>query len=173
MQRSDETESTAPSTSVSASDFGLDGFGTDSGEDDAAAARRTDSGGSESRLGRVFSPKSFVAVLGLSLAGLFVGGAIPIIGFVGRFLGLFAVGFAVGLLASRRRYLEVGLAGALASGLAFVLSTLTSVVAPFAVDFLAEYGVAVAGIGAGAGLLASLAGHYFGRDLRNGLTQDI
>lgn len=168
MQRSDETESTA-SASVSASDFGLDGFGSESGEDDVSAARTTGSG---SRLGRAFSPKSFALVLCLSLAGLLVGGAIPVVGFVGRFLGLFAVGFGVGLVASRRRYLEVGLAGALASGLAFVLSTLTAFV-PFAVNFLAEYGVAVAGMGAGAGLLASLAGHYFGRDLRDGLTKDI
>ncbi|MFC6824504.1 hypothetical protein [Halopelagius fulvigenes] len=171
MQRSDETESATPSTSVSASDFGLDGFGTDSGEGDAAA-RRSESSGSGRRLGRVFSPKSFAVVLVCSLAGLLVGGAVPFVGFVTRFLGLFAVGFAVGLLASRRRYLEVGLAGALASGLTFVLSTLTTFV-PFAVDFLAQYGVAVAGIGAGAGLLASLAGHYFGRDLRDGLTRDI
>lgn len=170
MQRSDETESTA----VSASDFALDDFGADAEND---AARRSETGGrgsdSGSRFRRVFSPKSFVAVLALSLAGLLVGGAIPLVGFVGRFLGLFAVGFGVGLAASRRRYLEVGLAGALASGLAFVLSTLTAVFAPFAVDFLAEYGVAVAGMGAGAGLLASLAGHYFGRDLRDGLTKEV
>lgn len=169
MQRSDETESTTTASSVSASDFGLDGFGSESGEDDASAGRPT--GGS--RLGRAFSPKSFAVVLCLSLAGLLVGGAIPLVGFVGRFLGLFAVGFAVGLTASRRRYLEVGLAGALASGLAFVLSTLTAAFAPFAVDFLAKHGVAVAGMGAGAGLLASLAGHYFGRDLRDGLTRDV
>lgn len=170
MQRSDETESASASTSVSASDFGLDGFGTDSGDDGVSASGSTGGG---SRFGRAFSPKSFAVVLCLSVAGLFVGGAIPVVGFVGRFLGLFVVGFAVGLVASRRRYLEVGLAGALASGLAFVLSTLTAAFAPFAVDFLAEYGVALAGMGAGAGLLASLAGHYFGRDLRAGLTRDI
>jgi hypothetical protein len=163
MQRSDEK-----STSASESEFSLSDL--DVGEDSAAATAQSSTG---KRRGPRFSPKSFAVVLLLSLAGLFLGGAIPFVGFVGQFLGLFAVTFAIGLVASRRRYLEVGLAGALASGLLFVFGTLTSVFAPFAVDFLAEYGVAVAGVGAGAGLLAALAGHYFGRDLRDGVTREL
>ena len=120
-----------------------------------------------------FSIRSFLVVLALSVVGVVAGGSIPLVGSVGQFLGLFVVAFAVGAAGSRRRYLEVGLAGAIAAGLAFVLGTLTSVFAPVAVRILADYGVAIAGVGVGAGLLASLAGHYFGRDLRDGLTRDV
>jgi len=120
-----------------------------------------------------FSIRSFLVVLALSVVGVVAGGSIPLVGSVGQFLGLFVVAFAVGAVGSRRRYLEVGLAGAIAAGLAFVLGTLTSVFAPVAVRILADYGVAIAGVGVGAGLLASLAGHYFGRDLRDGLTRDV
>ncbi|MUV58895.1 hypothetical protein [Halogeometricum sp. CBA1124] len=168
MQRTDEKE-------ASTTDFSLDdefsGVG-ESAERSPASSRSESNGG---RLGGVFSPKVFLGVLLASLLGAFLGGSIPVVGFVGRFLGLFAVGFGVGLLSGRRRYLEVGLAGAFASGLLWVLTTLTSTFAfaPFAVELLAQYGLAIAGVGAGAGLLASLAGHYFGRDLRDGLTRDI
>jgi len=125
------------------------------------------------RGGRLFSPRSFLAVLLLSVAGLFVGSAVPIVGFLGQFVGLFAVAFGVGLVGSRRRYLEVGLAGAVAAGAGFVLSVLTSIFPLFAADLLGEYGLAIAGVGVGAGLLVSVAGYYFGRDLRNGLTRDL
>lgn len=126
---------------------------------------------SRPRLG--FRPRGFLVALLLSVVAMFVGGSIPVVGFVGRFLGLLAVGFALGVLSSRRRYLEVGLAGAVASGLGFVLSALTTVFFPFAVDLLAEYGVAVAGLGAATGFLASVVGHYFGRDLREGFSREV
>jgi hypothetical protein len=167
MQRSDEKE---------ASSFSLDDLGVDLGDDSPSASASTEAQTSSrrgGRLARAFSPKSFGVLVVLMLGGMLLGGAIPLVGFVGRFLGLFAVAFAAGLVSPRRRYLEVGLAGALTSGLGFVLGTLTTVFAPFAVQFLADYGTAVVGVGAGAGVLASLAGHYFGRDLREGLTRDL
>ena len=119
------------------------------------------------------SLRSFLVVLVASLAGVIAGGSIPIVGSIGRFLGLFAVAFAVGTVGSRSRYLEVGVAGAIAAGVAFLLGTLTSIFAPVAVRVLADYGVAIVGVGTGAGLLVSIVGHYFGRDLRAGLTRDI
>lgn len=168
MQRTDEKEPSA--ADVSAADVSLD-------EDLAGSTERSSSPSSAggSRVGGLFSPKLFLGVLLASLLAAFLGGAVPIVGFVGRFLGLFAVGFGVGLLSEKRRYLEVGLAGAFASGLLWVLTTLTSTFAfaPFAVELLAQYGLAIAGVGAGTGVLASLAGHYFGRDLRDGLTREI
>ena len=94
-------------------------------------------------------------------------------GSIGRFVGLFAVACATGLIGSRSRYLEVGVAGAVAAGVTFLLGTLTSIFAPVAVQVLADYGVAIVGVGTGAGLLVSIVGHYFGRDLRAGLTRDI
>jgi MFS family permease len=122
------------------------------------------------RLGGLFSLRTFLVALVLSVAAVVVGGFVPV---VGRLVGLFAVAFLIGIVGSERRYVEVGLAGALASGLGFVASTLTSAFFPFAVRLLAEYGVAVAGVGAGVGALAALVGHYVGRDLRDGLTREL
>ncbi|WP_435184720.1 hypothetical protein [Halobellus sp. EA9] len=157
----------------------LDDEDTESGATGSARSESdagSSSGGRLRRLlpgGPTVSARSFLVVLALLLAGTFVGGAIPVVGALGRFLGLFAAAFAIGLGGSRSRYLEVGLAGALASGAAFVLGTLTSVFAPVAVSVLADYGLAVAGVGVASGLLASLLGHYFGRDLRHGLTRQV
>lgn len=154
----------------------------DESERGDADAGRTGSGGDAESRGRIrgrlptaptVSARSFLLVLALLLAGTFVGGAVPVVGSVGRFLGVFVAAFAIGAVGSRSRYLEVGLAGALASGAAFVLGTLTSVFAPVAVNVLADYGLAIAGVGVASGLLASLLGHYFGRDLRDGLTREI
>lgn len=125
------------------------------------------------RLRPSVSLRSFLIILVLSILGVVAGGAIPLLGTVGRFLGLFVVAFVIGAVGSRSRYLEVGLAGAIAAGLTFVLGTLTSVFAPVALSIIADYGVAIAGVGVGTGLLASLLGHYFGRDLRDGLTRDL
>jgi hypothetical protein len=139
---------------------------TQSGSD----AEEASSGG---RLAGLFSPRLFLVALLLSLVAVVAGGAVPIVGVVGRLVGLFVVAFAIGAVASDRHYLEVGLAGAVASGLGFVVSTLTSAFFPFAVRLLSEYGIAIAGVGAGVGALAALAGHYFGRDLRDGLSREL
>ncbi|WP_380677122.1 hypothetical protein [Salinigranum sp. GCM10025319] len=125
------------------------------------------------RLGGLFSVRTFLLALALSVVAVVAGGSIPLLGVVGRLLGLFVVAFAVGLVGSERHYVEVGLAGAIASGAGFIVSTLTSVFFPFAVDLLSEYGVVVAGVGAGVGTLAALVGHYVGRDLRDGLTREL
>ncbi|MFB6108187.1 MAG: hypothetical protein ABEJ82_05000 [Haloplanus sp.] len=137
------------------------------GTNDATGGGRL--AGVRRRLGGLFSPKLFVLALALSLVGLLVGGAIPIIGVVGRFVGVALAGFALGLVADRRRYVEVGLAGAVAAGLGFVASALGTVLIPYVVD----YGVEIAGVGATAGLVSALVGHYFGRDLRAGLRRDL
>ncbi|SFR55614.1 hypothetical protein [Halogeometricum limi] len=160
MQRTDERE---PSTFDVSLDSDEDG--------DAVSSPRDGS----SNGGRLFSPKRFVGVFVAALLASFLGGAIPLVGFVGRFLALFVVGFAVGALSHERRYLEVGLAGGLVSGLLLALSTLTSALAlaPFALRLVTEYGLAIAGVGVGVGFLVSVVGHYFGRDLRDGLTREI
>jgi hypothetical protein len=164
MQRTDEREPSTTDFSVD-SDLG--------GRSDTSGASSEPSASSGGRSGSLFSPKLFLVALLASVVGAFVGGAIPLVGVFGRLAGLFAVGFGVGLVASQRRYLEVGLAGALVSGLLLVLSTMFSFFAPFAIDLVAQYGLAIAGAGAGAGLLASVVGHYFGRDLRDGLTREV
>jgi hypothetical protein len=173
MQRSDERDA-GYDDSAELLDDDLAG---DAGGESDAASRDTGSGGrlrgALSGVGPSFSLRSFLVILVASLAGVIAGGSIPIVGSIGRFLGLFAVAFATGLVGARSRYLEVGLAGAAAAGVAFLLGTLTSVFAPIAVQVLADYGVAIVGVGTGAGLLVSIVGHYFGRDLRDGLTRDV
>ena len=139
--------------------------------DESARASPKESAGG--RLSGLFSPRLFLVALVLSIVAVVAGGAVPIVGVIGRLVGLFVVAFAIGAVASDRHYLEVGLAGAVASGMGFVVSTLTSAFFPFAVRLLSEYGIAIAGVGAGVGALAALVGHYVGRDLRDGLTREL
>lgn len=155
-----------------------------SGVSDASSAPATDasddSGGLLSGRG-LFSARTFLVLLVASVLGIVVGGSVPFVGGITRYVGLLVVAFGAGLVGSRRRYLEAGLAGALAAGLTFVVAALTSLLNPLGMGILGRAGVAgagrlgltVAGIGVGTGLLVSLAGYYFGRDLRDGLTRDV
>jgi hypothetical protein len=138
-------------------------------EREADATAESGSRGSRLPSLDVFSVRTFVAALGLAVVGLVLGGLVPVVGVVGRFVGLFVAAFVVGLVGTRRAYLEVALAGTLAAGGGFLLSALGTVLVPLVVD----YGVEIAGVGAATGLLVSVAGHYFGRDLRAGLTADL
>ena len=138
------------------------------GSDDADA----DEGGRRSvgrRLRRLFAPRAFLLALVLSLVGVVAGGAVPVVGVLGRFLGIALAGFTLAFLTSGRRYLEAGVAGAVAARFGFVLGALDAVLLPV----VADYGVQIAGIGTTTGLIAALVGHYFGRDLRDGLTRDL
>ncbi|WP_224449156.1 hypothetical protein [Haloprofundus salilacus] len=138
----------------------------------------SDSGDSSSRLGRLFAPKAFLLALALSLVGVFLGGLVPVVGSIPgvnlllRALGLFAAAFVVGLVAERPRYVEVALAGALVGVFSVVLSTLGAFL-PVAVNVLSEHGVELGSVGAAVGAFVTLVGHYFGRDLRDGVTREI
>ncbi|MFC5365760.1 hypothetical protein [Salinirubrum litoreum] len=155
-----ETESTGDTTATGDSE-------ATTGSDGAA-----DSEGLRTRLGRVFSPRAFLAALLLSVAGLALGQSVPILGqlpLVGQFLGflgVFLAGFVLGLGAKRRRYLEGALGGATAAGLAFVANAVLF-------TFVSDVGLQFAAVGAGIGAVAALIGVYFGRDLRSGLTREI
>ena len=137
----------------------------DADADDAPAGRF----GIGRRFRRLFRPRTFFLAIVLSVVGLVVCGAVPVVGYLGRFLGIALAAFALAVLSSRRRYVEAGLAGALAAGLGFVLGTLNSALFPV----VADYGLEIAGVGTTAGLLAALAGHYLGRDLKVGLTKEL
>ncbi|SHG57276.1 hypothetical protein [Halobaculum gomorrense] len=166
---------------------GADGGASGStGESDDAVAESTatdDAGstGSRSLLGRTpFSAKGFLLTLAALVGGLVVGSAVPLIGGLTRYLGLFAAAFLLGLGRSRRAYLETAVAGALAAGGAFLLGTLTSGSVLLRANLLAEYGLSpagagatLAGVGVSVGVLLSVAGVYFGRDLRAGLTRAV
>lgn len=146
-----------------------------------AAEEETESGGRfaglRRRVARIFSPRAFLlaslfVVVGL-VAGGFLGGFLPLLGTVGRLVGVFAAMFLFGLVRSRRQYLEVALAGAVVAVLVVVSSTLDGAFLPVGVSLLQEYGIAIAGVGAGSGAATSLLGYYFGRDLRAGLTKSL
>ncbi|MBP2251418.1 ABC-type multidrug transport system permease subunit [Halarchaeum solikamskense] len=145
------------------------------GSANASRDRRRDErpGGLRARARTFFSPRRFLLALVLAAAGLFVGGLVPLVGSLTRFVGLAAATFALGVASARRCYVEVALAGALAAVGSVLLGLLTSAFLPITVDFLARSGVAFALAVAGIGALAGLVGYYFGRDLRAGFTRSL
>jgi hypothetical protein len=177
MQRSDEREAetaTGSDKSLTGSDQNLD-FDVES---DIGSDVETDFGSevasktSEDNR-RLPTIRSLVFVIVASAIGFLGGGSVPIIGTIGQFLGLFISSFLIGAIGSRGRYAESAIGGGLVTGTLLLLGTLTSVFTPFAVEFLADYGIAIAGAGVGLGSIIAVIGHYFGRDLRSGLTKDI
>ena len=128
---------------------------------------------STGRLAGLFSLKTFLLSAVLIAVGVVGGGAIPFVGTLGSLGGLFVATFGIGLVASERRYLETALAGGGIVGLSFAASLLTTGVLPVGIRFFREYGLAFGGVGVGLGVVVALLGHYLGRDLRDGLTQEI
>ncbi|ELY88808.1 hypothetical protein [Natrialba taiwanensis] len=111
---------------------------------------------------KYFSPKAFLALVLTIGAGLFaVDAVLPI---AGKMIGIFATAFLVGLITSKRRYLELTAAGASAGAI-------TPLADPVYVALGA--GRTLIAIGVAIGLVASVAGYYFGRDLRDGLSRDV
>lgn len=149
---------TADSTSESSASGGLRsrlpsfGFGT----------------GSRSRSispGDYFSPKAFLAAVLVLGVGMFAGGAVPLLGMIGQLIGLFVVAFGIGLLTSKRRYLEMTTAG--------ILAGVLGAVSDYAMFVVTGSGSTVFLVGAAIGLVSTVLGYYFGRDLRDGLSRDI
>jgi len=106
--------------------------------------------------------------------GMFVGGLIPLIGgTIGTAGGVFLAAFLLGLVVSTRRYVETGIAGAAAGATSAVTSVLGVGFLPIGIDYLSQWGLPLVAVGGGVGLVLALLGHYFGRDLRAGLTEDI
>lgn len=152
-----------------ADDVGVDVEGL-TGEPDAGGSGSRFSLGLRDRIGNplagAFSLRSFGVTLalttGLMLAFSFFVPFIPMSGIAGIFLA--ALG--LGLLSGRRRYLELAVSGAGAAALATVFNYLV-------ISLVTGNGSTLAMFGAGAGAVAALLGHYFGRDLRDGLTRDV
>jgi len=137
---------------------------------DSPAASEDDGSG---RLGGRFSAKALLVSIVAVAIGVAVGGAIPIIGSVGSLAGVAAATFIFGVVGSKSRYLETAIAGGGVVGLDFALSLLTTGVLPIGIDFFQQYGLAFGGVGVVLGVVLALVGHYFGRDLRDGLTREI
>ena len=157
-----------------ATDTGLDtDIGLGAGKSSAATAQQTATGGRESAADAedggtdIFSLRALIAAFLAVGAGMVAGGLVPLVPFTGV-LGIALGAFAYGLVASQRRYLEVAAAGGLVSGTALTLSFL-----PRAVFFEGFNGPRLFAIAAAIGLVLAVVGHYFGRDLRDGLTREL
>jgi len=117
------------------------------------------------RLSRVFAPRAFLVALFVAVAGLVAGTAVvplPGAGLLGLFVGL----FLVGLGAEHRRYLESALAGGVTFGAAALLQYVV-------IAALGGLGAPLAVVAGGLGAVVGAVGHYFGRDLRDGLTREL
>jgi len=149
--------------------------GSSAGSD--AVAETGGTGGDSGRIGvdgRWFSLKSLAVALVVVGIGVFLGGSIPLIGgTIGPAFGVLLATFLVGLLFSSRKYVETGVAGAIAGAGTAVTSVLGVGFLPIGIDYLSEWGLPLLAAGGGLGLVVALVGHYFGRDLRAGLTSDV
>jgi hypothetical protein len=116
-------------------------------------------------VGRVASGRGVAVSLVAVAASALVAGRVLPFGVVGDVAGIALGAFLYGTLSGTRRYVEVTLAGAVVGAILGVLGNLVLAVATL--------GVPVAATGAGTGALAAVVGHYFGRDLRDGLTRDL
>lgn len=124
-----------------------------------------DAGVVRSQLGKVATTRSLGTALALSVVGIVAFGFVPILSVANTMLGIAAAGFAYGLGSDQRRYVEMAVAGAVSGGGATLLGNL-------AVAVLAS-GATLLGLAILAGGAAGAVGHYFGRDLRAGLTADL
>jgi phage-related tail protein len=115
--------------------------------------------------GRLFSPRAFLAALAVTGTGLVAGDAVVPLPAAGM-LGVFLATFLFGLLRARRHYAE----SLVAAGTVVAASTLVgyAVVAAFG-----GVGVPLVVVAGSAGALVGAVGHYFGRDLREGLTREL
>lgn len=150
-------------------DFGSE-FGSDFGTEESTGT--SDSSGwirgrISRRLGSLFSVRSFGITLLVTIVMAFLaGGFVPFVpDNVGGLVGVFGAGFALGVGSSERHYLEVAAATLMAGAITALLSSLNLM--------LLGAGMPLVALGAGASGVAGVAGYYFGRDLRSGLTRDI
>ncbi|WP_415379724.1 hypothetical protein [Halosimplex sp. TS25] len=111
---------------------------------------------------------SFLLALVAVVGGMLAGSAVPLVGSIAGVAGIFLGAFLLGLASGQRRYFPVAVAGAAAA----VISVMSGAFVRFAL--LSDVGLTqFAAVGATTGILVALLGHYFGRDLRDGLTRDV
>jgi len=132
----------------------------------AKSSTKAEKGRIRSRLGSLADGKAIGVASLLSILGIFLVGLVPLVpAVVTSVLGIFFGVFLYGAVASESRYIESGLAGVLVGAGSVLWSYFP----------LSMFGASTTllGIGVLGGLVAGIAGQYFGRDLRDGLTRDI
>lgn len=115
--------------------------------------------------GKIVTVRGLVVSLVVVTASVLLVDQILPLGGVGTVLGAVVGAFLYGVGSDVRHYVELALAGATVGGASALLDNL--------VLSLVGAGIPMVALGAGAGALAAVAGHYFGRDLRDGLTRDL
>jgi len=118
-----------------------------------------DSGGS------YFSVRALIVAFVAIGGGMTLGSLVPMIPFT-AFAGIPVGALLHGLLDRERRYAETAVAGGLLAGLSVITSLLPQLLAGL-------NGTRLFAIAAATGMVLGLVGHYFGRDLRDGLTRDL
>ncbi|WP_436931805.1 hypothetical protein [Halosimplex halobium] len=114
------------------------------------------------------SARSFLLAAVVVVGGMFAGSAVPLIGSVTGLIGLFLGAFLLGAASGTRRYVPVAVAGAAAAVFATMMQGVLTL------TFVESVGLApTAALGATTGVVVAVLGHYFGRDLRDGLTREI
>ena len=156
VERTRESDADADSVASTATDATEPSLDSMTGETTDTAA---ESGGS------YFSLRALVVAFVAIGGGMTLGSLVPMIPFT-AFAGIPVGAFLHGLLDRERRYAETAVAGGLLAGLAVITSLLPQVLAGL-------NGTRLFAIAAAVGLVLSLVGHYFGRDLRDGLTRDL
>ena len=169
-EREEQLDRERDAIDVSGVDIPDDGdFGVDIPDDalDETTSQEEDSGGlrqyASSRIG--LSKRGLAVSAVVALVGVLGLGALFPFGMIGNLLGLFVAAFLYGTVAGDSQYLSLGLTSAGVSGLAALLGNLTLT--------LLGPGIPIAAVGAVGGFVAGVLGHYFGRDLRDGLTREI
>lgn len=115
---------------------------------------------------QVFSPRRFLVSLVLIAVGLYAAGSlIPILPATGL-IGVFVAAFALGVINSEQWYVEIGVASAVASGVSVLSDILLLTIA-------SRFGIGLVVAGVAVSVVVALLGHYFGRDLRGGMTKEI
>ncbi|WP_135364807.1 hypothetical protein [Halosimplex halophilum] len=140
--------------------------GADSGR--SLRSRLTPSIGRPSLGVSVPSLRSFLLAAVVVIGGMFAGSAVPLIGSVTGLIGLFLGAFLLGAVSGTRRYVPVAVAGAAAAVFATMMQGVLTL------TFVESLGLGpTAALGATTGIVVAVLGHYFGRDLRDGLTREI
>lgn len=116
-------------------------------------------------VGRILSTRSLGIALVVTFVFSMLFSLIPLVGLLGKLLGIGVAGFVYGLIGSSSRYPEHLLAGGIVGGGSALLGNL------LVIGFGSMTGLLALGV-LGGGLTATV-GHYFGRDMNQGLTRDI
>jgi len=116
-------------------------------------------------LGRVLSTRGLVVSVVLTAVFAVLFGLVPFVGLLGQLAGIGAAGFLYGLATRESRYLELALAGASVGTASALFGNLLVVTIGSATALL--------GFGLLGGAFLGVLGHYFGRDLRDGLSREL